>query len=88
MLDQKGDGRTMGTTTETVIKLFGRTDSKRRGFFVVEGTQAKQIGPTLAQIDIATNDIGDINTRQQFLNEGFRYHEQNPRQVARGLPRL
>lgn len=50
----------MRSATEAVVKLLGGADGKRRAFFVVEGAQAKQIGPALAQLNVSPDDVDNI----------------------------
>ncbi len=69
MLHQERNGGAMGSATKAVVKLFSWADSKRWGFFVVKGTQTKQVGPALTQLYVSPDDIYYIDTGEQFLNK-------------------
>lgn len=59
----------MRPATKTVIELLGRAYRERGAFFVVEGAQAKKIGPALAQLYVSPDDIDNINSGEEFLNK-------------------
>jgi hypothetical protein len=51
----------MRPATKTMIELFGGTNGKGWGFFVVKRTKAKQVGPTFFQLHVPPDDVGYIN---------------------------
>ncbi len=62
----------MRSASKAVIELFGRTDGKRGGLFVMKRAETKQIGPTLLQLHVATDDVGHIDSCKQILYERIR----------------
>src|SRR5690606_14469895 len=73
VLDQKGDCRPVCAAAKAVIELLGRADRERRGFFFMEGAEAKQVGSTLAQLHISPHDVHDVDPGEEILYEGFWY---------------
>ena len=69
MFHQEGDGAAMRSTTEAVIELLGGADSERGAFFVMKGAQAKQVGPTLSQLHISPDNVDDVDSGEQILDE-------------------
>jgi hypothetical protein len=69
MLDQEGNCAAMRAAAKAVIELFGGAYSERWAFFVVEGAQAKQIGPALAQLYISPDDVNNIYSGEEILNK-------------------
>jgi|GEM_PF-4079180 len=69
MFHQEGDGAAVCTTSEAVIELLGGADSERGAFFVMKGAQAKQVGLTLSQLHISPDNVDDVDSGEQILDE-------------------
>ena len=59
----------MGTTSKAVIKLFGWTNRKGGGFFVVKGTQPQRVDAPFLLLYVAPNDICHVDTGKKILNK-------------------
>ena len=59
----------MRPATETMIKLLGRTDRKRRRLFLVERTTSHIIRPALLQRNLLVDNIDNIDFGQKLVNE-------------------
>ena len=59
----------MRSAAKAVIKLFGGAYGERGAFFVVKGTQAEEVGPALTQLYVSPDDVDNIYSGEQFLNE-------------------
>ena len=71
VLHQETDGRAMGTATEAVVELFGRTDGKGGGLFVVEGTTGLVFASGLFQRHARVDDIDNVDASDQIINKGL-----------------
>jgi len=80
---QELDGGAMRAATEAMVELLGRTDGERRRFFVVKRAQAKQVGPALAQLHVAPDDVDNIDAGEQILEKRLWDHMQSA-----GQPRI
>jgi len=74
VLDQEADRRAVGAAAEAVIELLGRADSEAGRFFVMERAQAHEVGAALFQLDVAADDIDDVDTVEQIGDESLRNH--------------
>ena len=71
---QEADRVAMRAATEAVIELLGGADRERRRLLVVEGAQPREIGAALLQLDVARDDIDDVDAVQKVLLEAFGDH--------------
>ena len=71
---QEFDGVAADATAEAVIELLARTDRKARRFFAMERTQTHVVGAGLFERDMASDQLDDVDARQQLLNETGRDH--------------
>src|SRR5690606_119488 len=69
VLHQKRNGAAMRSAAEAVVKLLGGTDSEGGTFFVMKRTQAKQVGPALAQLHISPDDVDYIYPGKKLLDK-------------------
>jgi hypothetical protein len=69
MLHQEADGVAMRAAAEAVIELLGRVDAEARRFFAVEGAQPHVVGAAALELDVAADDLDDVDARQQVLQE-------------------
>ena len=69
MFHHKTNRRTMRPATETMIKLLGRTDRKRRRLFLVERTTSHIVRPALLQRNLLVDNIDNIDFGQKLVNE-------------------
>src|SRR5690606_24742697 len=72
VIHQKTDRRAVRATTKTMIKLLGRTDIKRRGFFIMERATGTVLPAFFLQRHARVNHLDDIGARQQLVNEMLR----------------
>jgi hypothetical protein len=61
---------------EAVIELLGRADREGGRLLVVERAEAREIGPRFLQLDVARDDIDDVDPVEEILLERFR--DQSP----------
>ena len=66
---QKLDRVAADTAAEAVVELFGGADAERWRFFAVEGAQPHEVGAALFKLNVAPDDVNDVGTCQQFLDE-------------------
>jgi len=71
LLHDKANRRAMHPAAKAMIKLLGLTDGKGRGFFVMERATGDIIRTRFFKGHIALNQIHNIQTIQQILNETF-----------------
>ena len=71
-IHQEPNGGTVRTATEAMIKLLLRTDCKRWGFFVVKRAAGLEFAASALEGDTALYDLSDIDTTEEFLDEGVR----------------
>ena len=69
VLHQEADGVAMHTAAEAVVGLARGTDGEAGGFFAVKGTQTHVVCTRLPQRDVSTDNLGNVDTAQQVLNE-------------------
>ena len=62
----------MAATRPTAVNLFWAIDRMKRVF--AEGAQAGEIGATAAQLDMAADDLDDVDAAEQVLDERGRNH--------------
>src|SRR5450759_2181431 len=74
MLHDKAYCCAMHTTTEAMVKLLGLTDGKRGRFFVMKRAASNVICTGFFKGHIALNDVHDVETIKQILNETFWNH--------------
>ena len=72
MVHQKTDGVAVFAATKAVIKLLGRADTERRGFFAVKRAQPHKVGSALFQLNMPADNVNDVSACQQLLNKGLR----------------
>ena len=75
VLHQEADRIAMGAAAEAVIELLGRRYREARGLFRVERAQPGEVHPGPAQVDLAPDDLDDIDAGQQVLDECVRDHD-------------
>ena len=61
----------MRPASKAVIELLCGADSKRRGFFVVKGTQPEQVDAPFLQLHIPSDYIRDIDAGKEILDKGI-----------------
>src|SRR5450830_1709245 len=76
VFNQKVDCRAVRTTAEAVIELLGGADRETGRFFVVERTQAHQIGPAFFQLHVTLHHVDNIDTVEQVLNKRLWNHRE------------
>lgn len=62
----------MRTTTKAMVKLLGGTNSKARGFFVMERATGGIIRTRFLEWHAFVDDIDDVHAIEQFLDKTFR----------------
>src|SRR5262249_48321252 len=72
-----------GATAEAMIELLGRADGERRCFLVVERTAGDQVGASAPQGKVRLDDVGDVGSPEELLNEGFGNHRIGPGRLTR-----
>ncbi len=75
VLHQEADRAAVRAASETVEELLRRTDRERRRLLAVEGTEPEEVLPGLLQLDVAADDIGDVDAREQVLDEALGNHD-------------
>ena len=68
-LHQEADGAAVRATAKTVVKLFGLTDGKRRGFFVMEWATGLKVPARLGQRHPCIDQFDDVGTGKQFVDK-------------------
>ena len=64
----------MRAATEAVKKLLRRTHGERWRFFGVKRTQPNVVLPALFQLNVAADDVDDVDARKQVLDEALGNH--------------
>lgn len=82
MFHHKTNRRTMRPATETMIKLLGRTDRKRRCFFLVERATRHIVRPAFFQRNLLVDDADNIGFGQKLVNEVGWNHDVGGRDVC------
>ncbi len=83
VLHQEADRAAVHAAAEAVVKLLGRADRERGGFFAVEGAAGEVVGAALLERKIAFDDVDDVDAGQQFLDEGLWDHRARIRMRSR-----
>ncbi len=73
VLHQEADRVAMLAAAEAMEELLGRADAEGGRFLAVEGAQPHEVGATLLELHIATDDLDDVDARKEFLDERLRY---------------
>src|SRR5438874_4362083 len=71
---QEADGVAVGTAAEAVVELLGRADGERRRLFVMERAEAEVVGAALLELDVARDDVDEVDAIEQVLLERIRNH--------------
>ena len=71
---QESDGVAMSLAPEAVVELLGRADGERRRLFVMERAQAEVVSAALLELDVARDDVDDVDAIEQVLLERIRNH--------------
>jgi hypothetical protein len=74
VLGQEAQCITVGAAAEAVVGLPARADDETWRLLAVEGAQALEIDAGLAQLHMPAHHLGDVDARQQVLDEAGRNH--------------
>ena len=69
MVHQKTKGISIFAAAKTMEKLFGGADREAWRFFTMKRAQAHEIGAPFFKLNIAADNLHDINAGQQFLDK-------------------
>src|SRR4029077_9435981 len=71
---QEADGVAVGAAAEAVIELLRRAYGERRRLLVMERAKAEIVGAALLELDVARDDVDDVDAIDKALLERIRYH--------------
>ena len=72
VLHQKAEYIATRVTAKAIKKPLGGADGERWRLFLMKRAQSLRIRATALELDIVADDIDDISTEQDFLNNLFR----------------
>src|SRR5690606_27922905 len=82
---EKADGVAMGAAAEAVVELLRRAHGERGGLLAVKRAKAKIVGARLLELEVAGDDVDDVDAAEKVLLERIRNHAGVPG-TARAAP--
>lgn len=74
MLHDEANGIATPAAAKTFVNLFCGWNTERRGFFIMEGAEAKIVRSPFFQLDKSTDYVNNVNSAKYFLYSGLGYH--------------
>ena len=71
VFDQEADRVAVRAAAEAVIELLARADREARRLLAVERAQAHEVGAALLELDVAADDLDDVDAGQQARAENW-----------------